>query len=193
MPIFYRSYDANTGEEIIFFTVPTQQMVQNIKTGRFIRAYRGETLGPNERLITTKARNQGMVRDYETKRFIRGIKGVSIQVALLFKYPPEEARKKNPLYVDIKLVSFVTPDILEQFNLDYEDIERELGEGARVLLTFWFNEDVSELAEIVGVEHTADITTEVYTEYHYYVVWHHYKNDEQEQDGSGTIGQLPSG
>lgn len=189
MPIFYQSYDANTGEEIIFFSVPTLQMVQNTKTGRFIRAYHGEKLGPFERLITSKARNQGMVRDYDTKRFIRGVKGISIQVALLFKYPPEEARKQNPIYVDIKLVSYVLTDLA----LQYDDIERELGEEARKLLEEWFNEEIADLAEIVGVEHILDITSEIYPEYHYYVVWHHYKNDEQEEDGSGILGQISSG
>jgi len=150
MPVTYRSYDAETGEEIIIF----------IRRGRPV----------------------GMVRDYITKRFIRGFNGFTVQVALLFEYPPTEARRDNPLYVDIKLSTFVGVDEVEKT----EDIEVALGDAARRKIESTFGEVVSRLAKIVGVEHKVEITEDVYPEYHWYLVWHHYKNDEREDEGTDT-------
>lgn len=183
MPIFYQSIDSETGEEIIIFSIPEYQMVRNKTTKRLIRKYKGEPLTTDEELITYQARNQGMVRDAETKRFIRGFNGVSIQVALLFKYPPEKAHHGNPLYVDVKTISFVGIELTDI----YEKIEQELGIEARIIVNEEFGPDVSDRAEIVGVEHKLEVTKEVYPEYHWYLVWHHYKNDEREDDGVGRV------
>jgi len=183
MPIFYQSIDTDTGEEIIVFSIPQYQMVRNSITKRLIRKYRGEPLAANEELLTIQARNQGMVRDAITKLFIRGFNGFTVQVALLFSYPMSGAKHANPLYVDVKLATFVPVDEVESI----EDIEKILGDEAKSIIQDDFGEYVSDLATVVGVEHSATVTGDVYPTYHWYEVWHHYKNDQLEGDGTGTL------
>lgn len=140
-------------------------------------------------IFIRRGKEVGMYRDAITKRFIRGFNGFTIQVALLFSYPMSGAKHKNPLYVDVKLATFVGVDEVKNI----EDIEKELGREAKDVIQQNFGEYVSDLAEIVGVEHKVEITEEVYPDYHWYLVWHHYKRDEREKDGVDTIGQVPSG
>jgi len=148
-----------------------------------------------------------MVRDAETKRFIRGIRGIQVAVSVLFEYPPEEARRSNPIYVDVKAASFVMGKDIQKMR----QIEDQLYGKCRDIVNEMFGEYIRRLAsdmppehydgvpprdkmEIetcigreVGVEYIAVPIDEAYPDFHYWVVWHHYRDDCKEEDGVGTI------
>lgn len=148
--------------------------------------YRSIDAETGEEIITFMRRGKvvGMVRDTETKRWIRGFKGFTVQVSLLFDYPKNKARAYNPLYIDVKIVTFVGVDEVTKV----EDIEQELTKTATNVIHSYFGEFVAELAVIAGAEHKIEMTEEVYPDFHWYVIWHHYLRDEKEEDGIDTIG-----
>lgn len=175
MPTIAKYVEAETGEEIIVF----------IRRGRPIT----------------------MVRDAVTKRFIRGIRGIQVAVSLVFDYPPTKARHSNPLYIDVKTASYVTGADLAKL----DEVEKQLAEKGRSILNRYFGEYLEKLAEQqpperydgrppedkmpkrtcvggeVGVEYIAVPIDDVYPDYHYWVIWHHYRDDCKEDEGSGTI------
>jgi hypothetical protein len=129
-----------------------------------------------------------MVRDAVTKRWIRGINGILIEVSVLMKYPPEKARRDNPLYVDIKTSAFVSGDDLPKVT----DIEKELGNKGLDIINEYFGEYVRDMAYKAGSEHKAGEPENVYPKFGYYVIWHHYRDDEREDSGTADVRQVSS-
>lgn len=151
-----------------------------------------------------------IVRDAVTKLFIRGIKGLTVAATLVFDYPPAKARKNNPLYVDVKTASTVLGEDLDKV----DEIEKELVKKARDILEHYMNAIIANAAEeetkrldgippndkleveycigkdlprTVGIEYIAVPISEAYPEYHWWIIWHHYKDDCKEEDGVGTL------
>jgi hypothetical protein len=143
---------------------------------RYIDAETGEEIVVFER----RGKRIMMVRDAETKRFIRGVKGITISVAIVFE---SKGRKHNPLYVDVKCETYRPVD--EEKSV--EEIEKELASAGIEIITSHFGEDVASMAKVAGIEHKSEVIDEIYPEYHWYLVWHHYKNDQKEEDGVGRL------
>jgi hypothetical protein len=120
-----------------------------------------------------------MVRDAVTKRFIRGVRGIVVEVSVLMKYPPDKAKKSNPLYVDVKTSTFVSGEDLSKIT----DIEHQLENRALDIINEYFGEYVRNMAYKVGSEHKAGEPENAYPSVGYYVIWHHYKGDETEESG----------
>jgi hypothetical protein len=186
---FLTFVEAETGEVIVTFTIPP--IVLNTTTHRFTRRYWGEKLAPNERVIPEK--RVIMVRSRETGRFIRMIRGIMVEGSMVFEYP--KGKHGNPLYVDVKISTLVSPDDIDKM----DDIENRIETTAKSLIESYFGYDVKERAKIVGYEHKAEpevevgipphieSITEMYPNSHYWVVWHHYKGDEKEEDGKVVL------
>lgn len=148
------------------------------------------------------------VRDPVTKRFIRGVKWLTIAVTRVFDYPPRDAKKRNPLYVDIKLATTIMAEDLTKI----DDIEDEMKKEAEAKLRDFFSEQIAALstpevreeydgipprdkmptptcvAGEVGVEYVDVPIDETYPEYRYWLVWHHYAADCREETGRGILG-----
>ena len=185
--------EANTGEEIISFARPQREreMVVNVATGRFIRAYHGEMLFPYERvrILRYRLRRFTYVRNRLTKRFIRMIRGIMVDGAVVFEYP--KGKKGNPLYVDVMVTTLVPPEMIDRMG----EVEAAIEKGAKQVVSAYFGEIVKDRAKVVGYEYkespetdfgippTKIVVTEMYPSGRWYLVWHHYHGDEKEEDG----------
>jgi len=171
--------------------------------GKWVEAETGEEII----VFLRRGRPVYMVRDMVTKRFIAGIRGIQLAVSVVFEYPPDKARRDNPLYVDIKASTMVMG--FDIYKMD--QIIMELYGKCRDIINEYFGPVVSGRGEeeeaefingvpptdklrvekcyggVVGVEYIAFPIEEVYPEYHYWLVWHHYKDDCQEEEGSLSV------
>ncbi len=185
--------EANTGEEIISFVRPQREreMVVNVATGRFIRAYHGEMLFPYERvrILRYRLRRFVYVRNRLTKRFIRMMRGIMVDGAVVFEYP--KGKKGNPLYVDVMVTTLVPPEMINRMG----EVEAAIEKGAKQVVSSYFGEIVKDRAKVVGYEYkeepetafgipkTKIVVTEMYPSAHWYLVWNHYHDDNKEEDG----------
>ena len=139
--------EANTGEEIISFARPQREreMVVNVATGRFIRAYHGEMLFPYERvrILRYRLRRFTYVRNRLTKRFIRMIRGIMVDGAVVFEYP--KGKKGNPLYVDVMVTTLVPPEMIDRMG----EVEAAIEKGAKQVVSAYFGEIVKDRAKVV--------------------------------------------
>jgi len=128
-----------------------------------------------------------MLRDAYTKRFIRRLYGVVAEVTNVFEYPPYYAKRSNPLYVDVKVGTYIPVEHIQQ----YKEIVNKFKEGSFGIINEFFGPDIARQSRIAGVEYThiePYIEPEaIYPEYVYYAIWHHYKNDEKEEKGYGRL------
>lgn len=145
--------DADSGEEIITFMWRHPRWT----AGRYVKVM--------------------MLRDRETKRFIKRIKGITVSGAVVFEYP--KGKRANPLYVDIKMESFIPAEYIEHM----AKFERALEQRSRDVINEYFGEDVSSRARIIGYEHKSEPVPIIYPKARWFLVWHHYHNDEKEDDG----------
>lgn len=139
------------------------------------------------------------------RRFIKRLHEVTFTVTLTVDSFP--GARSNPLYVDFKLASILTDTFLNrvlevlvsaQFLISIEDIRNEIHKDVQAVLDAGkdifvenFGQPIKDFIRIGGVEYKAGSAEEAegweYSNFHWLQIWHHYKNDEKELDGHGTV------
>jgi uncharacterized glyoxalase superfamily protein PhnB len=135
---------------------------------------------------------------------------VTITVTLTVDTPT--ARQGHPLYVDFKGSTIFTVDYMnDQIDAfletipnalrseledlvrnEFDNIRDKLIEETREVFTEQFGKELAIVSDVSGIEYKAGRALEAndqdYPEMHWIQIWHHFKNDQQEEVGDREIG-----
>jgi len=121
------------------------------------------------------------LRHPRTKRFIRRIREFTIKITVTVEYSEEEAKKDNPLYVDLTIRTTLT-DTFEPVQI--LEVQDKLIDKAHKILEEKFSEGVPRISEVSGIEYFGRRTTRAdYPEAKVELIWwHHVEGDGNEEE-----------
>jgi len=129
-----------------------------------------------------------ILRDKKTGRIIKFLKNIEIRSIASVEYSEEQARKKNPIYIDAISKTLIS---IDEF-LDIDHTIAIMEDTVLRVIEAYFGMYVEKLAKVRGIELGTNITTNntwQARESSYTIIWKHHKSSSPKQ-AKGYINLL---